>query len=65
MNEVAKYTITAENSDVIILIQIDHVPKVIPWMQVSLERRVRLQGCTLQHIPGTTHHSSTSEAFCT
>ena len=42
INEVAKYTITAEHSDVIVLIQVDHIPKVIPWMQVSLERKVRL-----------------------
>ena len=43
INEVAKYTTIA--ADVIVLIQVDHVSKVIPWMQVSLERRVRLRGC--------------------
>ena len=63
INEVAKYTITAEHSDVIVLIQVDHMPKVIPWMQVSLERRVRLRGCSPVIIAGTTRHSSTSEAF--
>ena len=63
INEVAKYTITAEHSDVIVLIQVDHMPKVIPWMQVSLERRVRLRRCSPVIIYGTTRHSSASEAF--
>ena len=39
INEVAKYTITAEYSDVIILIQVDHVSKRIHWMQIYLERK--------------------------
>ena len=44
-SEVAKYTVTAEHSNVIVLILVDHVLKVIRWIQISLERRGRLQGC--------------------